>query len=462
MPESQDMRECARLQAEDGVSLAECCRKYTRKLLKTKTLFALALASLLFSSIAQRYLGRSMTPPNADFYVYFFAAQMVHDNPHAELYAGTTGQNPQTRSAPRDSEIQARAKAAGFDDINLYLYPPLLADLFAPISRIPAPMAAALWRAVNLALVLVSVLLLTRLLRVPVLGFEFATLAVAAYLFFPVHEAIWVGQVTIAMLALWTIGIVAYFDGLVVLSAAAFALATALKVTPVLLLPLFIIWKDRRWVLSYLAVSLGLLSTMIAINGWQTVSVYPSVMSAMGDGIPYVWNKTIGSVVTWVYYGRVYSSGANAGVMDRLPHTLPIIAKALSGAFYLYCLYLVWRNRKQLDRAMQAATIAVFALVTCCASPVSWRHSFAAVFIALAICWAKALRIPARLPHTILLALTTFSLSCIVFDLAAEAPLPQFCKVFMAASTVVIYVLFCLDTLSHMQSAGHAGEISAS
>jgi len=63
------------------------------KLFESKRLFAFALASLLISSLAQRYLGHIMPEPDLDFYNYYFAAQVVHDNPHANLYQGATDKN---------------------------------------------------------------------------------------------------------------------------------------------------------------------------------------------------------------------------------------------------------------------------------------------------------------------------------------------------------------------------------
>jgi hypothetical protein len=270
------------------------------KLVECKILFAFALASLLVSSLAQRYLGHVMPDPNLDFYDYYFAAQVVHDNPHANLYAGATDGNPQLRSAPPDSELFAHAKTAGFEDIELYLYPPLLADLLAPVSQHSSHLAAAVWRAFNLALVLGSVILLARMMRVPILSFQFAAFTVAAYSFWPIHEALSLGQIAIVMLALWTIGIVAYFDDRMILSSAAFALATAFKVTPLLLLPLFFIWKDRRWLVSYFAISAGLVAAMVAINGSQTLGIYATVMSGMGSGAPAMQNKSIGSLIAWI------------------------------------------------------------------------------------------------------------------------------------------------------------------
>src|ERR1019366_4004166 len=93
------------------------------KLVECKTLFAFALASLLISSLAQRYLGHVMPDPDLDFYDYYFAAQVVHDNPRADLYAGATDGNPELHlDPPIDSALSVHARAAGFDGVEFYLY----------------------------------------------------------------------------------------------------------------------------------------------------------------------------------------------------------------------------------------------------------------------------------------------------------------------------------------------------
>jgi hypothetical protein len=432
--------------------------KHPRKLFEIKILFAFALASLLAGSLLQRYLGRGSSTPNDDFYVYYFAAQIVHDNPHANLYADVIKGDPLAEDAPIDSEIYTHAKSAGVGGVMVYLYPPLLADLFVPISRIPVFQAAALWRAFNLTLVLASVLLLARMLRISILSFEFVALALAGYSFFPINEAIWTGQAAIVMLALWTAGVAAYCDGRVVLSAAIFALATAFKVTPILLLPLFIIWKDRRWIVSYLAASTGLAAAMVAINGWQTIRIYPAVMSAMSSGIPTPGNKALGSLVTWIYYGRIFTENSARAIIASEPHGLLFAAKAVSGTFYLLCLFLVWRSRR-IDRASKAVTVAVFGLIAACVSPVPWRHGYSVAFIALAILWARALRAPRpRILQSVLLTLTTFTLGVLFFDLAAATSLPQFCKIILVSLWIVFTVLFSVDALYHASDDEQAQE----
>lgn len=419
---------------------------------KSKTLFAITLASLLISSLAQRYLGHVDSGANVDFFDYYFAAQVIHDNPHASLYEGATDANPQLRSAPAGSDLFAHARAAGFDDIELYLYPPLLADLLAPFSQMPAHFAAFLWRAFNLSLVLASALLLARMTRVPILSFEFAVLSLAAYSFWPIHEAISDGQIGIVLLALWTVGVIAYSEDRIIISSAAFALATAFKVTPILLLPLFFIWKDRRWLASFLIFLFGFVLAMGAVNGLRTINSYAAVMSAMGGGAPAMQNKSLSSLVAWAYYRRLFSLVSVHEIMANQPRILLTAEKAISGIFYLLSLGLVWRNRHQLGPSSKAATIAVFGLITACVSPVSWRHSYTVAFIALAVFWIRSLRAAPRALHLSLLTLTTLAVGSLSFDLAIQAPLPQICKVLFASSWVVFSILLSFDALFHATS----------
>jgi hypothetical protein len=258
--------------------------------------------------------------------------------------------------------------------------------------------------------------------------------------------------VTIVLLALWVIGLAAYFDDRMFLSGAAFALATAFKVSPVLVVPLFLIWKDKRWLASYTVISFGLLLTMISYNGIHTVSLYPLVISAMSAGLPTPSNEGLSSLIGWVYYGKPLDMHSAQIALAGMDKGLAVVAKLACLAFYLVSLFLVWRNRK-LGRTSRVATIAVFSLVIACVLPVSWRHGYAPAFAALAIFWVRTLRRPGRMLHVVLLSLTTFTLGTLIPDrVATVAALPQFCKMLLAASWVVFSTLFSLDALSHGRS----------
>jgi hypothetical protein len=161
--------------------------------------------------------------------------------------------------------------------------------------------------------------------------------------------------------------------------------------------------------------------------------------------------------VAWLFYGKILTPESVLEVMANPPYALSIIEKIASGLFYLACIFLAWRNRRQIDRASRAATIAIFSLAAVCIAPVSWRHAYTVAFIALAIFWVKALRTPTRPLHGALLAVTTIALGSPFFDLTAQAHLPQFCKILLASSCVIFSVLFCLNALFRTVSDGDAG-----
>jgi len=207
--------------------------------------------------------------------------------------------------------------------------------------------------------------------------------------------------------------------------------------------------------------SLETQATMIGINGWQTVRSYPSIMSSMSGGIPIFINKALGSLVAWIYYGRVLSLESVREMVDHQPRGLVIATTAVNGAFYLICLILAWRSR-HIMRASRAVTIAVFGLVTTCLSPAPWRYAYTVAFIALAIYWVRMLRAPnTQTYRAVLLALTTFTLGVLFFDLAAGAALPPFIQIPLASFWIVFTVLFSLDALYHSCEDERANETTS-
>ena len=416
---------------------------------KLRWLFALVAASILFSSLAQRYLGHVLENPNLDFYDYYLAGQMVHDNPHGPLYEGATNGNPQLKSAPAGSGLDVRARRAGLTDIELYLYPPLLADALAPVTRIPMRPAASLWRLLNLAAVLGSCLLLAHMLRLRVASFEFFTLVALAYSFWPMHEAISLGQVAVFMLLLWAFGVVAYSQGRTAISAVVFALATGVKVTPLLLLPLFLIWKDKRWVAWYAGTLAVLVAAMAAINRPANLRTFVGVMGSMGSSVPAMQNKCLGSLLAWLSFGHLFTITGVQAVLASPHPALSLVGKVVSLGFLVVCLGLVWRRRTLDVTAFdRATTLAVFALVLALSSPVSWRHGYTVALVPLAILWTGALRHGASSLRAWLLAACTFTLGTLAFDLAAQsAAVTGPIRILLAGTWIIFTLLLSLEVL---------------
>jgi hypothetical protein len=424
--------------------------RYLAQPVHVRLLLSAAVAMMILNFLVMRYFGSYANEANNDFLVYYFAAQSVHDNHYVNLYSGATDKNAQLADAPENSVLAVHARAAGLKSTQQYLYPPLLADLLVPISKLAPGTAVALWRIFNLVLVSLVVIQLSRLLQISFLSSDFALLVMCALLFFPVHESVFLGQITVVMLALWAIGALGYFEGRIVLSACAFALATVLKVTPIFIVPLFVIWKDRRWLVTYFCACLALVAGMVAFNGIDSVRLSVQTITQMGSGMPLVENKSINSLVTWLYYHRVFSTDLDVFTSYRSLPVLTVISKAACGAFYAACLVFAWRNRYYAKSGVRTAVLVLFSLASLCVSPISWRHGYAIVFVALVFCWGNALRGQPRLRHVVLLALTTCATGTILGDYVAKCSHLGVVKILAAGAPILCAVLFCLDGLWHV------------
>jgi Glycosyltransferase family 87 len=416
-----------------------------------KALFALVVAMLLASSIGQRYLGHVMDAPDLDFYVYYLTAQVVHVDAKANLYAGTLDGSPLLRNAAPDTPLGQQATLNSVHGTEFYLYPPLLADLIAPVSKLSLPKAAVLWRCFNLAFVLLSMILIANLLNLRLLSAEFAVLVVLAFTFWPVHETIVLGQVAILIMFLNLVCILAYRDGRIILSALALALATWLKVTPVLIVPLFFIWRDRKWITWYLASATTLLAAVWLINGWPNLHAYLQLTAAMGGGLPTEQNKNIESIVTWLYYGKLFTLPTVQAILRSSSPVLPplpaLINKILTALAYVVCLFLVWRRRTAASLSERLLIIGIIAIVASTLPPVSWRHGYTIAFFPLAYLWIHHLRQPGSRRQVILLTLTSITLGSLIFDLAARAHLPMILRIVCVSTWTIFSLLLAFDVL---------------
>jgi hypothetical protein len=407
-------------------------------------LFAITIALLFFSATAQREFG-SYSRRDVDFDVYYFTAAVLHDSHSEDIYRGALEGNPAARNVPEDSPIFKKARAAGpFGDVMMYLYPPLTADLLIPLTRLSPYAAAAVWRFVNLCLVVFSVVVLARLIGLRVASAQFFLLLVTAFCFFPIVEGIVVGQIVLVILALWTVSVAGYCRGSLVLSACALAFATTLKVTPLLAVPLFLLWNERKWLVAYFGTIAALLLAMGLFNGWHLMAVAAKVLSAMGAGMPILNNKGIIAVVDWMYYGRFFTG---SDTIAAPPAVVAVLAKAISLAFYATCLVLVWLRGRKLDVRGRTIVFAVFALISALCSPIAWRHAYTVALVPLALLWVEALRRPEVTLRTVLLAVTSVATGTVALDIVAAVHMPWPLRILSGSIWTISSVALCLIVL---------------
>jgi hypothetical protein len=415
----------------------------------TTLLFAITIALLFLGATFQREFG-TYSRHDVDFDVYYFTAAALRDQPTADIYYGALDSNPAARNAGEGSPIFEKARAAGpYGDVMLYLYPPLTADLLIPLARLAPAKAAAVWRFINLWLVFFSVVVISRMIGLRVRSAKFFLFLVTAFCFFPIVEGIMVGQVVLLILALWAISVAGYSRGAMVLSGCALGLASVLKVTPLMAVPLFFLWGERKWLASYFGTIAALIVGMGLFNGWHMVDVAAKVLAAMGGGAPILNNKCISAVLEWIAYGRFFS---DITASPPLSHGLAMLTKAVCLAFYAACLYLAWRRGRTLNVQGRTMIFAMFALVSVLCSPIAWRHAYTVALVPFALLWVEALWAeglgrPAARGRTWLLTVASVAMGTLGLDLVAGVPMPWGLRILSGAIWPISGVALCLNVL---------------
>jgi hypothetical protein len=269
-----------------------------------------------------------------DFDVYLTAAQLVREHKGVDIYSDAdTGLNPQIRFAAIGSTFQRTAASIGIPAVRLYVYPPTLADLLVPFTFFSVEHARDAWLIFNLLTILGAAMLVTWMLydtalHVACIGFFVCILCFRAN-----GWSFDEGQVSSALVLLWTAGIVCYVKGFKRTSAAVFALAAAIKLTPLLVVLPFLVWREWRWVRWFFLCLAVICVSLCAVNGPQSLLDYTlHVIPPMSAGATSCENTSLPSGLQQAYLGltcSVMMEGAS------IPRAVQLVSKLISGAMLL-------------------------------------------------------------------------------------------------------------------------------
>ncbi len=351
------------------------------------------LVSLLASLNEIRRPGYLALDRQTDFQVYFSAAALLRDHLSPHLYdEADTGVDPQLRDATPNSAIARAARRAGVSRVKLYLYPPLLADLLGPLTRLSATSAARVWRALNLALLAVNAALLARLLGWGLRSRHTLLVLAGLLCFSPLWQGLHYGQITIVLLTFWSLGVLAYANGWKRTFACALGLATLLKLTPVIVLLPLVLWRDWRSLRWYAGVVTTGIAALALVNSPAVLwDFFVHVVPPMSGGVISRENQTVLSAVQ-----MLWSHGSGYPGMP-IPPRVPRFGRLLSLLLLGSAAWLTWRRRQPavpegLPDRDRALTLAAFALLSLCVSPVAWVDSLVIGYPLLVLLWQRALR----------------------------------------------------------------------
>ncbi|HEY0786658.1 MAG TPA: glycosyltransferase 87 family protein [Acidobacteriaceae bacterium] len=376
------------------------------------------LAFLLALVVCLGLQARQVHRPNlADFEVYDAAAELVHQHHSPDMYDDADDEAVfQLKFVGPQRPLALAANRLGIARVRLYIYPPILADMLLPLVFVSGATAGKLWLLLNLAALLGTAALMVRTLDLPWASAGAAAVFAGLFALFSTVFCLEWGQVTILLLLLWMATIFLYARGRYAASAAAMALATAIKLTPLVVVVPFFVWKEWKWLRAYVAFLLLAFGLMCVVNTPASLADYIfHVMPSMSNGgIPDAENKSLLASVQLLYL--TLHGASTHPVTLAVPKLVETVGKGLSLGLVLLAMLLVYRLGATMRMADRRITLALFALLSACVAPISWKHAYIVVFLALSLLWAEALRTRVSTAWLVLLTFSSIELGSFVFD----------------------------------------------
>jgi hypothetical protein len=268
---------------------------------------------------------------------------------------------------------------------SFYIYPPLLAMLFVPLTALPLARAAQIWFFGNLLLYGLSLILVSRSLDLGSRTKVPALLWVLAFLYPPALFTLYKGQANIVILFLLALVYFLLLRGLAARAGVALGLGSMIKIVPVLLLPYYL-WK-RQYLLVFatLLTLFILVVTTVVVVGTGPVRTFVSwVLPTLAAPRPNPANQSLGGFFSLLLLGNPYTWN----LVDS-----PSLWKALTGATSAVVLggaaFLLWRHQRCASTSdlEYALIVASFPLL----SNIAWVDMFVLLVIPYAVLCRHAL-----------------------------------------------------------------------
>jgi hypothetical protein len=382
---------------------------------------AIIAALCIAASYWQMKFPFELHEPQSNFEVYYTAASLIHGHHGDEIYDGAdTGVDPQLRVAEDGSIFGKEALAHGIDGTGLYVYPPLLAYLVVPLSELSFEEASSIWKICNWIALLAIAVLLTLLLGMRSFGVGALGVAIFLFAYRPTLECFYYGQIPIMLTLLEVAGMFLYVRGHKTWSALLFAFATAIKLTPAIVLVPLIAWRDWKTLRAFGLWCAAITAALcLPDKGSLVVHFCTRVLPAMSSGIVNIDNKGLSSSVQ--FWWLIIRHGS-------APSWLGGAAKIVSALAVMYAGWLCrshsGHNESSDDDKSGSERIVILSLflfLSCCVAPVSWRHAYVSSAPAVVILFKRMLEGRSGMSETILLSCFTLSISSFGFSQLARS-----------------------------------------
>lgn len=328
-------------------------------------------------------LFRSSNPNSVsgDFPHYYLAAKLAGMGGQRQFYyPAQNSKEAVLGKISSETEWSQFARQNGLSDTLHFSAPPIVATLLIPLGKLPIQEAYFVWRIFSEAAFFTGICLCLAICRslTPV---NLLVCTLAGFVFQPFTLTLEKGQFGALLLLLWAAGTLLAEKKYDVPSALMFALATVVKLTPVLAVGIFLVRRRWKWATAY-ALWMGLL---IGIGIWQSGMenhrLYTAKMRSLSCGVPGPYSYCLPGIVQNAYYGNIFDYDH---VPAETPRALCVFNKVMSGAFWLGTLFLLWKRNPRQDITFD---LVVISLVTLLVAPFTWRHYYVLEILALMFVW---------------------------------------------------------------------------
>jgi hypothetical protein len=389
------------------------------KLLIRVVFVLLALVALRAAYSVTPYIRDTLALQNGgDFRGYYVAATLVQAHQNLANYAEATRDvDPVTENAdPNTVFAQTSKRIYGTSDIQIYDYPPTIADLVVPLTYLGPARSLLVWNLLNLFALVFAVHLLARLLEIHSLALRIL-LFVTALLFRPTIDCIFWGQLPIFLLFLLTAGFVFYKRQRPWSAAFLFALAVAIKLTPLIVIVALLAWRDWKTLRAIVAWGAVMLGLMVMVNGWGPLDLFfLDEVPKMSGKFLHVGNEGLGNALQVLFHGTQMAPARPIFIWASRAISVVVLGIA-------YWLSQSGPGEKPIWK-VKTEVFAIFLLLSCCLSPVSWLNAYVLSIPVLAIVAIRLWRGQSTLLELCLFSLLMLSLSiAVITDLRMLTPL---------------------------------------
>ena len=319
---------------------------------------------------------RTSAPPSVkrgvDFSAYYLAGKVLDESPGESIYdlpLFADGRLNLNVEDPEGSWWYADAGRFRVPFAAPYIYPPLFAVVMKPLSRLPFATAYFVWTVGTVLAVAWAVLLSLSLAGVRVGARLAVVLGVGVFSYYPLWDNLFFGQISGVILFLFAAGVWLLVRNRALGSALCFAVATMIKLTPVLVVPVLIIHRRWKWLVAYAMFMAALLGGAVWQAGWaEHAEFLHKALPSMSCGAPVCTNTSVVAFVQELFLGGVPRS---THPLETIPAGACAVSRWVALAIYLLMIGRCWMRRRD---GLVVRDIVLIAMLGIAVSPISWWH----------------------------------------------------------------------------------------